>query len=688
MRKEYIEYTAEVPVNLTLATVENYPIHWHDSIEIIYVLKGSAKVTIDSEAYELEEGELEIINVDEAHRLFSKDKSNKILIFHINPYFFEKYYSDMKNMFFYTNTSDEGAQEKEEYQELRTLLSMILCEAVQRQENFDEEIKQNLVKLLYHLINNFHYLVYDKEELKENEEQLERYHRIARYIFNNYNSNITLQDIANEEYLSTHYLSHEIKYATGYSFTDLLNITRVDESIKLLLDSDKPISEIAEDVGFSHIRYYNKHFKLHYKCSPLQFRKKHKVSEEVYEKQKKVTYHDLAECIEYLTYYLEDYDRFNYEDKIVKLNLDMSEDRGEFEKGFKRIINAGDAFDLLIEDNKDILEELQYDIGFEYARLLNLLSPDMGVFPGAGFYNWSRALSVLEFLSDIGLKPLIVLDSSFYEESQFKKAVKSFLDYFSEIDGFRLRDISFQLSEKIHAGLKEELIKLLEEQELSLEEGDYKDTNSINLVHDTAYMLPFILHNALMSYQKLDFLRAFDVLDKQVNPTNEVFFGYSGLINDKGIKKPSYYAYYLLNKLGGTLVAMDNGYVVTKGEGEYQILLYNYNETLEELLDFRSILKLRGSRDTAERKLSLNITNLGAEVRITTYEINERTGSSYNYWVEMGRPKRLNKAEEEILQKASFPQIHFNYSKKSTVLNLQPHIRGYGAVLIIIQEVQ
>lgn len=688
MRKEYIEYTAEVPVNLTLATVENYPIHWHDSIEIIYVLKGSAKATIDSEAYELEEGELEIINVDEAHRLFSKDKSNKILIFHINPYFFEKYYSDMKNMFFYTNTSDEGAQEKEEYQELRTLLSIILCEAVQRQENFDEEIKQNLVKLLYHLINNFHYLVYDKEELKENEEQLERYHRIARYIFNNYNSNITLQDIANEEYLSTHYLSHEIKYATGYSFTDLLNITRVDESIKLLLDSDKPISEIAEDVGFSHIRYYNKHFKLHYKCSPLQFRKKHKVSEEVYEKQKKVTYHDLAECIEYLTYYLEDYDRFNYEDKIVKLNLDMSEDRGEFEKGFKRIINAGDAFDLLIEDNKDILEELQYDIGFEYARLLNLLSPDMGVFPGADFYNWSRALSVLEFLSDIGLKPLIVLDSSFYEESQFKKAVKSFLDYFSEIDGFKLRDISFQLSEKIHAGLKEELIKLLEEQELSLEEGDYKDTNSINLVHDTAYMLPFILHNALMSYQKLDFLRAFDVLDKQVNPTNEVFFGYSGLINDKGIKKPSYYAYYLLNKLGGTLVAMDNGYVVTKGEGEYQILLYNYNETLEELLDFRSILKLRGSRDTAERKLSLNITNLGAEVRITTYEINERTGSSYNYWVEMGRPKRLNKAEEEILQKASFPQIHFNYSKKSTVLNLQPHIRGYGAVLIIIQEVQ
>ena len=65
-----------------------------------------------------------------------------------------------------------------------------------------------------------------KEELKEKTEQLDRYHRIAKYIFNNYNNNITLQEIAKKEFLSPHYLSHEIKYATGYSFTDLINLTR------------------------------------------------------------------------------------------------------------------------------------------------------------------------------------------------------------------------------------------------------------------------------------------------------------------------------------------------------------------------------------------------------------------------------------------------------------------------------
>ncbi|MCS4481211.1 helix-turn-helix domain-containing protein [Clostridium botulinum] len=43
--------------------------------------------------------------------------------------------------------------------------------------------------------------------------------------------------------------------------------------MKLLLDTDKTISEISEELGFSHTRYFNKHFKKHYKCTPMQYRK-------------------------------------------------------------------------------------------------------------------------------------------------------------------------------------------------------------------------------------------------------------------------------------------------------------------------------------------------------------------------------------------------------------------------------
>lgn len=688
MRREYISYTHDVPVNVSLANIMEYPVHWHNSIEILYVLKGKFYVTIDSDKYELVEKDIEIVNIDEAHSIVSRDKNNMILVFHIDPGFFEKYYNDIENMFFYTNITDDNGQKGEEYDELRTFLSRVTCEAVQRQDNYDEAIEDILVKILYHLINNFHYLTSEREDLKENEEQLERYHRITKYIFNNYNDNITLQDIAKKEFLSTHYLSHEIKDTTGYSFTDLLNLTRVDEALKFLLDTDKTISEISEEVGFSHTRYFNKHFKIQFKCSPTQYRKKFKVDEEEFEKQKKITYYELKDSIEYITYYLEDYDRFNYEEKISKITLNMSDDIGTFEKDFKDVINVGDAFELLIEDNKDILEMIQDEIDFKYARILNVFSQDMGIFPRSKFYNWNRTRDVLEFLDTLGIGVLMVLDDDGFEEDEFQKALKSFLDYFNELDTVSFDEFKFQFAAGVKDEVKEQAKKLLlDEYEFEIIEDEFSYNDDINYIYDTAYMLPFVINSVVNRKPSRNVLRAFDVLDKQVNLTNEVFFGYPGVINDKGIKKPSYYAYFLMNKLGDTLVAKDNGYIVTKSDNEYQILLYSYHEDIDNLNLFDKFSKFRGIRNITEKKFSINIVGIQSAVRVITYDINEKIGSSYNYWTDMGRPKRLSKEEKEILHKAAFPSIHFRSIKKSTIFNIQSKIQGYGAVLIVIRPV-
>ena len=64
----------------------------------------------------------------------------------------------------------------------------------------------------------------------------------------------------------------------------------------------------------------------------------------------------------------------------------MDIDLETFNKEFKRVITIGDAFDLLIEDNKDTLEEIQNEIGFEYGRILNVFSADMAIFPSSKFF--------------------------------------------------------------------------------------------------------------------------------------------------------------------------------------------------------------------------------------------------------------------------------------------------------------
>ena len=679
MRKEYVTYNSDLPIQITYATIKEYPLHWHNAIEIVYVLKGKINISIDTDNFELYENELEIINIDESHRLFSNE-DNKILLFHIEQSFFEKYYKDIKNIYFYTNTSDLGAQEEEKYNIFRTLLAKLLCESVQKVENYDEEIESILIDLLFHLINNFHYLIYDQEELKDNKEQLERYHRISKYIFNNYNNNITLQDIAKKEFLSPHYLSHEIKNVTGSSFTDLINLTRVEESVKLLLDTDMSIYEISEEVGFSHTRYFNKHFKSYYNCTPLQFRRKNKVDESTLEKMKDITLLPLEDSIEILSSYLENYERFNYENKLWTIDIDVNNTIEKYSDKFREIISLGDSFDLMIEDNKDILESLQQEIHFEYGRIEYFFHNNIGIFRSSDFINWNRAKTVLEFMEFIELKPLIVIDNSDFNLEDYTNAIESFYSYFSTIEYSYLPDVKFQLNSMLPNDLKIGIRNYFENNtNFVLLEKEFIPYKELNSIYDTAYMLPYIIHKCLFSSSELSFLRAFDVIEKEIYLNNEVFIGASGLINDMAIRKPSYYAYYLLSKLSGDVVSKGDGYIVTKDKDNYSILLYTYDEFIDDL--FNKNFKNKST----EKKISLNLFNINNDSRITFYEINQKVGSSYDYWVSMGKPERLNKEEMEILSKASFPKIEFKYSKNSPVLNIITKLRGYGATLILIK---
>lgn len=688
MRRQYITYPFDLPIKISYSNIKSYPTHWHNSIEIIYVLKGSLDITIDTDSFKLKEREVEIINCDESHSLFSNE-DNKTLIFNIDPLFFEKYYKDINNIFFYTNSNDDEDQDGEEYDELKNFLTKTLCEYVQRLEDYDEEIEEMLINLLYYLINNFHYLTHEKEELKEKTEQLDRYHRISKYIFNNYNSNITLKDIAKKEFLSPHYLSHEIKYATGYSFTDLINLTRIEESIKLLLDTELSISEISDEIGFSHVRYYTKNFKLYYNCTPLQYRKRNNLTEKEFLSSIILEELNLEDALEILSYQLEDYERFNFENKLWKIHIDMDETIDTLDQSFKNILNIGEAFDLLIEDNKDILEEIQEEIHFNYGRVEKLFHNDMGVFTDSDFHNWNRAKAVLEFLSDISITPLILLDNLSFSPQKYKNVLLSFLDYFKNSDFISIEDFKFQFSSNLSNDIKSVITDLLtNEYNIEIIKEDFEVINNLNAIYDTTYMLPFIIHNKILKGNSLDFLRAFDVLEKVTNITNEVFIGAPGIINDMGIRKPSYYAYYLLSKMGNQVISMDNGYIVTKNQDYYTILLYSHNDDMDKLVNFDDIYKKSGIKKNIQRKFSLNIVNLKNSSRIITYEINEKIGSSYNYWLSMGSPERLNKEEKEIIHKASYPQIEFKYAKKSSVLNIITELKGYAAKLIVIKNIK
>lgn len=527
---------------------------------------------------------------------------------------------------------------------------------VSKIDDYEDKIEENLLEMMYHLLNNFHYLFYEGENLEEDEEQLERYHRIVKYLSNNYMNKVNLQDIAEKEFLSSQYLSYKIKDTFGLGFNEYLNQIRVEESTKLLLDTDRSISDISEELGFSHVRYYNKHFKIHYNMTPLQYRKKYKVSQKQLENMKKVTYFDIKEALPYLTNYLEDYERYNYDNKIIKLDIDLE---GETIEEFSRpdLIDLGDISLLLEEENRRILEEIQREIGFKYCLVNRLFSDDMDIYRGKNqrFINWTRVENILDFILGLKLTPLI--DTTGVE----KHIIDDFVSNFSYI-----------YDEDVESWLNRDVKKL----------NPYFPKIEIAPIQDTINMVPYIIHSYTHLNKRI-ILKMIDEISKNIELNNDTFFGGNGIYTNNYLNKPSYYAFMLLALLGEEVISKGEGYIVTKSEVGYQILLYNPIDINEDI-----IYREEKEEKPKERKISINLYNMKNDFQITKYDLNKNYGSSYDKWVYLGSPERIDNWHWELLKKYVHPDISYYYGKKAIVFNALTTIKPNGAVLILLNNVQ
>ena len=529
MREEYIDYREDLPVRIYLANIREYPIHWHNSTELIFILKGSLDIQIGIGTYHIVEGQIEIVNHNEVHSMKSSS-DNLVLGLNISPSFFKKYYSGAEDMYFYADSSSLEIQQTEKYERLRKLISRIYYESLKKYEDYEGAIEKELVKLMYHLVNNFHYLFYEEESLREDELELERYHRIVSFIEKNYMNRISLKELAEREFLSSQYLSSKIKETFGYSFIDFLNLIRVEESTKLLLTTDKNISDIALETGFSHVRYYNKHFKKHYKILPRDYRKKYKLDHGEFESLKKLDYFESKKAYPYIRDYILDYDRFNYHNKFLIYDLDLRKEA--MERTRREIILRLSLKDGPLVYKDSCLKELLRDI-----KLDGLVVEDIEI-SRPGFSNLNALESLVRNFLENGLKLYLDLSAEDYGE---------FLEYMRTYNG----DLDLRLLERKDFNYRES------------QRGEEFDGLGIlgSIVEAFYFKGP------------LDLQPLYDRREPEDGPG--IFYGGDGLISDRGLKKASYYGYSLISHMGSELIYLEENMVLTREEDSFQILLFN-----------------------------------------------------------------------------------------------------------------
>ena len=82
MVKERIRYKEELPVEIVVADIQDWPLHFHSDMEIIYVLKGKVDLKCGYYTHTLSQGDVFIVNANEIKEFF--DDGEQLIINDLN----------------------------------------------------------------------------------------------------------------------------------------------------------------------------------------------------------------------------------------------------------------------------------------------------------------------------------------------------------------------------------------------------------------------------------------------------------------------------------------------------------------------------------------------------------------------------------------------------------------------------
>ncbi len=249
--------------------------HSHDFLEVAYVLSGVGRYRIEDKVYDVQEGDLIILNPGVKHQaLFVKEAEVPTTEFFVG-------FSDIQLPGFVPNylPIPEGAYMIHTTGELRHKLFKI-CSSMEAENAVLREgryfmLKAYLMQMLLLIIRE------QCEPVKQSggyafESMNRKYivEQLVNYLEDHYNEKISLDQIAENMYLSPFYISKIFKSETGDTpIRHLINI-RLEKARDLLVNGyEGSIQEIAAMVGYDDAYHFSKLFKKHYGITPSQAKK-------------------------------------------------------------------------------------------------------------------------------------------------------------------------------------------------------------------------------------------------------------------------------------------------------------------------------------------------------------------------------------------------------------------------------
>ena len=176
--------------------------------------------------------------------------------------------------------------------------------------------------------------------------------------------------------------------------------------------------------------------------------------------------------------------------------------------------------------------------------------------------------------------------------------------------------------------------------------------------HSAAYILQKLkqVGNAANSMSYWVFTDIFEEPGPRFTP----FHGGFGLLNTQGIKKPAYFSYSFLNKLGETeLQNTDTSSWATKNaKGDVQVLLWDFTYTLPDSINNQQYY-IKDLPSKPKGKVKIEVTGLSkGNYKLEIYKVGYKVNDVFTDYLGMNKPNQLTKEQVKTLKEKNSGEVY------------------------------
>jgi AraC-like DNA-binding protein len=681
--------------SFSLYNITESSLHMHAAYEIVFVLRGSVELKCTIFNYPLSAGDVFIVNVKELHQFRNGSDDNLTLILHIDPYAYLGVFPNFNYYLFVCGSWADSKKQGERLNRLRHIIldlfwhSLPLNERVSAHDKVDRE--QKILLLINFLIDDFQDFFLDETGYHSARDpyldsfQMARLSEIQEYIIKRYSEKIKLEDLSRHLNLNKYYVSHLITSTIGLSLTDFICLTRVEQSEALLLSTNLSIENIALQCGFSAKRYFEKHFYRWLGAMPSEYRKKRLMdSTDRYEEIDfpRVLDPGIAAILAEFAPPARGDDKKGYVTRRhFTYRVDLYGESSSFPHDWGNVVFVSNANRAMTRAMAPMLDEACGLLDVDTVRVVNFNLQDFSEADGPApfsdpFFDYIASrhlkLELIHALSAASVEPLCESAANFFTfaSSTYGSGASSHW--------------SVVLDEVPPAGMNASRHKLVNEQFISAFSAHHPDIGVYmqpvravknRYAYNSGLPAPYIIFCALNGKStEIDMFR--ELCDIPALSLEERPQRRTGMFSEFGERKPSWYAWRFLSRLGNELIHKEDGFIATKKGEDYQILVYDH-------------VNIPSGDATPHLKqepihLSINIANARVQYAVTKLYHN----SEKNLFAHRARekfPSHPTREEVDDMNLATIPEVSFDVIEKGAASTIHIDLNPCSSALLILR---